>query len=156
MHRARLVAVAAALGASLGLTLGAGCRRAPGPVDAAQAEVLDRTGTFPSPGGAAELTVTVTPQGRMQWAVRDAVSRDVLAGGVDVSIHQRWFFVWDEAGRLWFHSSDVGTAVWAPADGGPWERRDLKPGTPLFAEMPRAFKEDLPSSLRRRWGFQAG
>lgn len=116
--------------------------------------LIRREGEYPLAGTGAVLRVSVTG-GSVSYRVVEG-GRDLLeAPAVRPSASQRWFLEWDEGRRrLWVYSSDLGTTVCERGEDGRFRESPVVPSDAVAREMPRAFREGMPETVRRR--FAAG
>ena len=99
-----------------------------------------------------QLKVTTLGMSQIQYELRHRPSDRVIVKSSGSSF-QGWFFVWDEAGRLWGYWNDLGTVVWIPDDTGQFKPHTLYRGSPLLREVPREVAANMPEWAKRRLGI---
>lgn len=113
------------------------------------AGLIVAAGDFTSPDGTLTLTVAVE-SGLVRFEVVDQENEQVASGGGFSDFH-RWFFYWDQKSHLWSYNSDMGPlAVWMRGDDGHLTMSEVATDSPLPAELPKAVRDYLPSSILRR------
>lgn len=125
---------AAALRASvtvlLALTVLAGCTGRSG-------VVADEIGESVTSGGVTATLVEGAPDNGVETAhvrVTDASGRELYRGATGHSMRHGVGLIWDQQGRLWVLSSDIGT-VTLVRDGDTWTERTGLPMPPEVAEV---------------------
>jgi len=99
-----------------------------------------------------QLKVTTLGMSQIQYELRHRPSDRVVVKSSGSSF-QGWFFVWDEAGRLWGYWNDLGTVVWVPDRSGQFQRHTLYNGSPLLREVPTELAANMPDWAKRRLGI---
>ena len=99
-----------------------------------------------------QLKVTTLGMSQIQYELRHRPSNHVVLRSSGSSF-QGWFFVWDEAGRLWGYWNDLGTVVWIPDGAGEFKPHTLYRGSPLLKEVPREVAANMPDWAKRSLGI---
>ncbi len=99
-----------------------------------------------------QLKVTTLGMSQIQYELRHRPSNRVILKSSGSSF-QGWFFVWDEAGRLWGYWNDLGTVVWVPDRTGNFQRYTVRQGSPLLNEVPKELAANMPDWAKRRLGI---
>ncbi len=76
----------------------------------------------PSPDGRHTLTLLQPDAKTLSFCVTDAEGAEVLAPADTWAGRHRTHFLWDDDGRVWVYSSDIGTYVWEESDDGSWSK----------------------------------
>lgn len=98
------------------------------------------------------LTVSVE-NGLVSYSMQDSEGVEVLRSSRDANDYSRWFFFWDDsAEELWFHSSDVGTALYKKNPTGQYDALSIADDLEgIVNRMPNDFYTGLPQSLKKKW-----
>ncbi len=99
-----------------------------------------------------QLKVTTLGMSQIQYELRHRPSDRVVVKSSGSSF-QGWFFVWDEAGRLWGYWNDLGTVVWVPDGTGELKRHTLYRGSPLLKQVPSEVAANMPDWAKRSLGI---
>ncbi len=99
-----------------------------------------------------QLKVTTLGMSQIQYELRHRPSNRVIVKSSGSSF-KGWFFVWDEAGRLWGYWNDLGTVVWVPDGAGQFKQHTLYRGSPLVKEVPRDVAANMPDWAKRSLGI---
>lgn len=99
-----------------------------------------------------QLKVTTLGMSQIQYELRHRPSDRVVVRSTGSSF-QGWFFVWDDAGRLWGYWNDLGTVVWIPDGAGQFQRHVVYRGSPLLRQVPADFAANIPDWARRSLGI---
>ena len=99
-----------------------------------------------------QLKVTTLGMSQIQYELRHRPSNRVIVKSSGSSF-KGWFFVWDEAGRLWGYWNDLGTVVWIPDGTGQFQPHTLSRGSPLLQEVPSEVAANMPEWAKRRLGI---
>jgi hypothetical protein len=119
--------------------------------------LIVRAGTFPSPDGKYTLTVTVESNADVSWSLGDAATANVRASGGGFSDSQRWFFLWDDTGRLWMGNSDMGPLeVRRPDAHGNFTAQEIRADSPELKSMPSEVRAWLGSVHRKQLKLDVG
>ena len=152
MGSARVPARVVLVAMVISLTAFCACRSGAGKGSGGRTmEVIDREGHYASRDGQYELEVRVEADGMVSYVLKSRQAGRELLRERYGSAHQRWFFCWDDAGRLWYYSSDVDFLVYIQDAKGAWTRKEVRPGSEFFDQIPKAVEEKLPGTLKRRW-----
>ena len=81
---------------------------------------------IPSPDGRFRLVVHIQ-DGTVVFTINDAANAVLHVQDTRASHYQRWKVGWDDDGRVWLNSSDIGTYVWEEQADGSWKEVG-KPG----------------------------
>jgi hypothetical protein len=128
------------------LALTVGCGRRSG--------VIERPGSYPSPGGGLVLSVRIDGKGLVQYHVEEPTSGKTVFTNGGFSTYHRWFFYWDTGSRLWCHDSDMGgLSLWQDDGTGTWSHTDLHAGSALVGTIPAPVLERLPDTTRKGLGI---
>ena len=99
-----------------------------------------------------QLKVTTLGMSQIQYELRHRPSNRVIVKSSGSSF-KGWFFVWDEAGRLWGYWNDLGTVVWIPDTTGEFQSHTLYRGSPLLNDLPREVAANMPDWAKRSLGI---
>lgn len=116
--------------------------------------LIDEDGIFNSKTGKYKLAVEINNDSIVHYKVIENNREKTLFSENAGSLYQKWYLVWDSRDRLWVHSSDIGSVVWFKNSKGVWVKKRIVKDDGLFKEMPRIFKDNLPVTLKRRWGIE--
>ncbi len=99
-----------------------------------------------------QLKITTLGMSQIQYELRHRPSDRVIVKSSGSSF-QGWFFVWEDAGRLWGYWNDVGTIVWIPDNAGEFQSHTLYRGSPLLKDLPREVAAHMPDWAKRSLGI---
>ena len=76
----------------------------------------------PSPDGQYSLTLVQPSDQEVTFRITTADGTEIFAPDDTWAARHRTHFLWDDDGRVWVYSSDVGTYVWEAGDGAAWTK----------------------------------
>jgi len=95
----------------------------------------------PSPDGRFLLSVAQPGPQQLAFRVTTTEGAEVLAPDDRWAAGHRTHFLWDDDGRVWVYSSDIGTYVWEESKDGTWTKITWY-GSGL--EAPAFLQEQIP------------
>lgn len=98
----------------------------------------------PSPDGRFLLTLAQPRPQDLAFSVTTADGAEILAPDDTWAARHRTHFLWDDDGRVWVYSSDIGTYIWEESDEGVWTKitwygSGLTAPTFLQEQIPKRF-----------------
>jgi hypothetical protein len=111
-------------------------------------------GTYISPCGSYQLEIFRGDGTLVDYKIKDFYSDKIYTPQHLFSDDKKWLFVWDEQGRLWVDSSDIGTNIWFLEEDGTLVEQALGefPSPNFVSSMPMCVWDNMPTSLQLRWG----
>jgi hypothetical protein len=114
------------------------------PIKLKYPSLIFQAGTLASKDGTLIAKVETTDD-IVHIFIVDKKTNKILIQAISGNVFHRWYLSWDTNNKLWNWNSDIGGDLFEIKEGK-WIRNK----TPNYKEAPKAFQDDLPSTVKKK------